>query len=170
MLSKMLTTDGVKFLIWPVMENADIIEQFRKLKEDTEVQSVVLLNCGASVDLQKLLEEDKLENLSKHNQRVIVLDDDPVAEARGERPPVEEFDESDQSDSDIEKENRLDRENEIDRLDDRKRTPTSEAAAISGAFSDLVSCDAGSHLWACLDTWTWALWVSTSTADWPGRS
>lgn len=87
----------VKFLIWPVMENADIIEQFRKLKEDTEarnklwieinslnttrawagwlqqfaaecscchstmlqVQSVVLLNCGASVDLQKLLEEDK---------------------------------------------------------------------------------------------------------------
>eukprot|EP00438_Fugacium_kawagutii_P003303 Skav201134 [mRNA] locus=scaffold2860:80458:81164:+ [translate_table: standard] len=47
----------VKFLIFPVMGNADIIEHFQKLKEDSEVQSVVLLNCGASVDLQKYLEE-----------------------------------------------------------------------------------------------------------------
>ncbi|CAJ1327820.1 unnamed protein product [Effrenium voratum] len=112
MLSRMLTTKRVKFIVVPVMENEDIFKHFRELKEDTEVHSLVLLNCGASVDLQKQLLDSEagdhvkcfvidshrpvvLENLSKHNQKVIVLDDDPIADARGERPPVEEYDDSD---------------------------------------------------------------------------
>ena len=110
MLAMALDHRNVKFLIWPVMENAHIVEHFERLKAESEVRSVVLLNCGASVDLQKLLEEAqdvtcfvidahrpvlrlasrpfekgllRLQNLSKHNQRVIVLDDDPIAEAQG---------------------------------------------------------------------------------------
>lgn len=135
MLSTILNRTFVKFGVWPVMGNADIKDQFEKLKEDSEVQSMVLLNCGASIDLQKHLEEVgdhvkcfvidahrpvMLENLSKHNQRVVVLDDDPIAEARGEHPPVEEFDESDASNSEDDKENEDD-PNESELVKHQKR-------------------------------------------------
>eukprot|EP00931_Biecheleriopsis_adriatica_P088116 TRINITY_DN62495_c0_g1_i1.p1 TRINITY_DN62495_c0_g1~~TRINITY_DN62495_c0_g1_i1.p1 ORF type:complete len:655 (-),score=159.49 TRINITY_DN62495_c0_g1_i1:151-2115(-) len=124
--ARVLESEGIKFLVTPVRENTDIIEELRKLEDDTEVRSVVLLNCGASLDLQQQLIDSHasddvkcfvidahrpflLANLSESNKRVFVLDDDPIAEARGERPPVEEYDDnsdvSDAENSDDEKEN-----------------------------------------------------------------
>ncbi|CAE7408495.1 sna41 [Symbiodinium natans] len=125
--SKMLVNflEGqVKHHLSPVWENADIVEAFRQFETDTEVQAVVLLNCGASMDLEKLSVESKVpatfrcfvidahrpiaqENLSKRNERIIILDDDPIAEAREQRPPVDELDDDDESDveSEEDKEN-----------------------------------------------------------------
>lgn len=124
-LSRMLHDHGVKFVIAPVRENSDIHDEFQKLEEDSEVKSVVLLNCGASLDLKQCLIDCQasddvrcfvidahrpllLANLSQNNEKVIVLDDDPISEARGERPPVAEYDaesESDGEEDDSEKEN-----------------------------------------------------------------
>jgi len=121
----MLEGQSVKFTVTPVRENTDLIDEFEKLAEDTEVSSVVLLNCGASLDIQQqLIDFDVqhhircyvidahrpllLANLSEKNERVIVLDDDPIAEARGETPPVQEYDAT----SDIESEGEDDDEKE----------------------------------------------------------
>mmetsp|Transcript_52818 Transcript_52818/g.98941 ORF Transcript_52818/g.98941 Transcript_52818/m.98941 type:complete len:634 (-) Transcript_52818:117-2018(-) len=108
-LERMLDVSDVKHVVCPVMENADITEQFQLLAEQTEVLSMVLLNCGGSTDLERLAVESKaredfrcfvvdahrplgLSNLSKRNTRIVVLDDDPIAEARGLRPPVDDVD------------------------------------------------------------------------------
>ncbi|CAE8582636.1 unnamed protein product [Polarella glacialis] len=128
MLARVLDSAGVKFLVTPVRVNTEIIDELKTLELDSEVKSVVLLNCGASLDLQQHLVEHQvsedvrcfvidahrpllLANLSQRNQRVIVLDDDPTAEARGERPPVEEFD-ADSDASDVEAESDGEKENE----------------------------------------------------------
>jgi len=131
-LATILQLNSIKFTILPVTGNTDIQEHFQNLDEDDEARSVVLLNCGASIDLQLLLEECRaaseimcfvvdshrpflLDNLSERSPRVVVLDDDPIAEASGVRPPVNN-DESEASDggegassgSDAEKENNWD--------------------------------------------------------------
>lgn len=108
-LASVLSQKGLFYTVVPVAGSADIIDQLQKLEEDTEVRSVVLLNCGASVDLQQNLEECGappgvkcyvidahrpflLSNLSKRSDRVIVYDDDPRLEdpQQGARPPVDE--------------------------------------------------------------------------------
>lgn len=130
-LVTVLQLNGIKFSLSPVTGNTDIQEHFQQLGEDDEVRSMVLLNCGASIDLQLLLEECRapaeivcfvidshrpflLDNLSEHSPRVIVLDDDPISEASGVRPPVND-NESEASDgegassgSEAEKENNWD--------------------------------------------------------------
>ena len=138
----------MKFLIWPVMENAHIVEHFERLKVESEagvlpcspsspgaVCGLAELRCkrglaeiagrgwlecfafiqhgftcmvgeaepfsGEVGDVTCFVIDahrpvlrlalafeavswvPRLQNLSKHNQRVIVLDDDPIAEAQG---------------------------------------------------------------------------------------
>lgn len=130
-LINILADADVKFSLSPVTGNTDIQEHFQKLDEDDEVRSVVLLNCGASLDLQQQLEECRapaqimcfvfdahrpflLDNLSERSPRVIVLDDDPIAEASGVRPPVNDNESEDSdgdgasNDSEAEKENNWD--------------------------------------------------------------
>uniref|UniRef100_A0A7S1S361 Cell division control protein 45 n=1 Tax=Alexandrium catenella TaxID=2925 RepID=A0A7S1S361_ALECA len=129
-LVTVLQRAGVKYTVVPVTTNTEIIEHLRQLEEDTEVRSLVLLNCGASLDLESQLEEcaapDEimcfvidahrpflLANLSERHKRVVVLDDDPIGEASNTRPPVDEEDDgpsqltqdAEGSDSDNEKEN-----------------------------------------------------------------
>jgi len=127
-LSQLLDIRDVKHTLQPVWENADIAQHIKHVENDTEVLSMVLLNCGASTDLEKLVSESKApddfrcfvidahrpiagSNLSKHNSRIIVLDDDPIAEARGERPPVDELDEDDDADE-LDEDSEDDKENE----------------------------------------------------------
>mmetsp|Transcript_114196 Transcript_114196/g.333872 ORF Transcript_114196/g.333872 Transcript_114196/m.333872 type:complete len:653 (-) Transcript_114196:113-2071(-) len=134
-LVTVLQQAGVKYTVVPVTANSEIIEHLSQLEEDAEVRSLVLLNCGAALDLERILEECAapaelmcfvidahrpllLANLSVRHQRVVVLDDDPIAEASGIRPPVEEEDAgasqptdaepSEAGDSDAEKENVID--------------------------------------------------------------
>merc|ERR1712190_404551 len=112
----------VKNALFPVTANDDIIKQLRELEGDTEVRSLVLLNCGAGLDLEQQLEECGaspnlccyvidahrpmvLANLKPTHQRVIVIDDDPIGEASGIRPPVEgsQDDASTESDGDLDR-------------------------------------------------------------------
>lgn len=89
----MLHRMGLHFTVVPVVGNADIEDNLRQLKEDPEVRSLVLLNCGASLNLEDLLVKFEapvevrcfvvdahrpleLANLSKRHTRVMVLDDD----------------------------------------------------------------------------------------------
>jgi len=132
-LVTLLQRAGVKHSVVPVTGNTEIIEHLQQLEEDAEVRSLVFLNCGASLDLQRQLEDCQapvglrcyvidahrpflLANLSARHERVVVLDDDPIAEATGIHPPIDAVDggasatedgESDQEgeDSDAEKEN-----------------------------------------------------------------
>jgi len=122
----MLLNRGVKYSVVPVMGNSEIIEHFQQLEDDTEVRMLVLLNCGASLDIQQQLEESEapaelccyvidahrpllLANLSARHKRVIVLDDDPLVDDGGIRPPVDDSGDvsgaSDSGNSDNEKEN-----------------------------------------------------------------
>jgi len=121
-LVNVLNNKGVKYTVIPVGGNTEIIEQLQQLEEDTEVRSLVLLNCGASLNLQQQLEECaapaelrcyvvdahrpfELANLSARNDRVIVYDDDPRLEdptAPGARPPVDESEEEEASSDDAE--------------------------------------------------------------------
>lgn len=127
-LNAVLQPLGVKATIVPVTGNTEIIENLKMLGGDAEVRSLVLLNCGGSLDMQSELEDCGvladlrcfiidahrpflLENLSKETTRVVVLDDDPVAEERGIVPPVDEDSAGSEDDgsmsagSDAEKEN-----------------------------------------------------------------
>jgi len=118
----MMQRTGVKSTWIPVTGNTEIIEHFRQIEPESEVKSLVFLNCGASLDLQRQLEESNapaelrcfvidahrpllLANLSERNQRVFVLDDDPIIEG-GLRPPVDE--DSDSEPEEEEKENEWD--------------------------------------------------------------
>jgi len=112
-LVSVLHKKGVKYTVVPVSGNTEIIEQLQQLEEETEVRSVVLLNCGASLDLQQQMEESAapanvkcyvidahrpflLANMSKRSDRVVVYDDDPRLEdptAPGARPPADDEDE-----------------------------------------------------------------------------
>mmetsp|Transcript_8812 Transcript_8812/g.16812 ORF Transcript_8812/g.16812 Transcript_8812/m.16812 type:complete len:672 (-) Transcript_8812:97-2112(-) len=131
-LVTLLQRAGVKHSVVPVTGNTEIIEHLQQLEEDAEVRSLVLLNCGASLDLQRQLEDCDapvglrcyvldahrpfvLANLSARHERVVVLDDDPIAEATGVHPPIdavdggasatEDGDSDGQGESDAEKEN-----------------------------------------------------------------
>lgn len=117
-LVSVLHTKGVKYTVVPVAGNLEIIEQLQQLEEETEVRSLVLLNCGASLNLQQQLDDCAapaeircyiidahrpflLPNLSSKNERVVVFDDDPRLEdptAPGARPPVDD-DEDDELES-----------------------------------------------------------------------
>jgi len=112
-LVTVLERKGVKNIVVPVSGNTEIIENMQQLEEDAEVRSLVLLNCGASLDLQQQLEECAapaglrcfvidahrpilLANTSRRADRVVVYDDDPRLEdpaALGARPPVDSEDE-----------------------------------------------------------------------------
>jgi cell division control protein 45 len=124
----LLKRAGVNATGIPVTGNTEIIEHIKDLK-DSDVKSLVLLNCGASLDVQRHLEESKapselccfiidahrpllLANLSERNRRVFVLDDDPIVE-EGLRPPV------DDSDSEEEEEEEKENEYEFDQANPR---------------------------------------------------
>jgi len=115
-LEVILQREGVKYDVFPVTGNAEIVEHVQRLEEDAEVRWLVLLNCGATLDLQDQLEKCPasqdlcclvidshrpflLANLSERNQRVFVLNDDPIAEANGILPPVDDDDEESVADS-----------------------------------------------------------------------
>lgn len=124
-LDTLLQRRGVLNTIVPVTGNTEIIDHLNQFDEHAEVRSLVLLNCGASLDLQRQLDECQapdlkcfvidahrpflLANLSKRSPRVYVLDDDPIGQDMGIVPPVD--DDSEESDgegadgSDDEKEN-----------------------------------------------------------------
>jgi len=126
-LAHMLKRESVKYTIVPVTGNTEILNHLEQMDEDDEVRSLVLLNCGASIDFQQKLDTCRcpaelkcfvidahrpllLANLSASSDRVVVLDDDAVLEALGSRPPVDDDDdesgsESGNEDSDGEKEN-----------------------------------------------------------------
>lgn len=117
-LVTVLHSKGVKYTVVPVGGNIEIIEQLQQLEEDTEVRSVVLLNCGASLDLQQHLEESgaspnlccfvidahrpfMLSNLSQKSDRVIVYDDDPrLDDPAAPMPPVDVEDDNCENSSD----------------------------------------------------------------------
>eukprot|EP00929_Paragymnodinium_shiwhaense_P002860 TRINITY_DN103173_c0_g1_i1.p1 TRINITY_DN103173_c0_g1~~TRINITY_DN103173_c0_g1_i1.p1 ORF type:complete len:672 (+),score=189.61 TRINITY_DN103173_c0_g1_i1:233-2248(+) len=103
---------GVKYSVVPVTGNEEISDNITELGEDQEVRSLVLLNCGAGLDLQPLLDQSEahadlkcyvidahrpvlLSNLSRRHERVVILDDDPTAETVGVPPPVDDTDEED---------------------------------------------------------------------------
>jgi len=102
-LARVLREARVKFCIDPVSGNDAILEHFHGLEANPEVRSIVLLNCGGSLDLQRELELCKapagvkcfvidshrpllLPNLSQRHDRVIVLDHD-AEEMAVSRPP-----------------------------------------------------------------------------------
>lgn len=123
-LVTVLQRAGVKYTVVPVTGNKEIIEHIGTLGEDVDLRSLVLLNCGASLDMQRNLDESEappelhcyvvdahrpmhLANLSERSPRVVVLDDDPIAEV-SEKPPVDDDDEEDDASeavSDAEQEN-----------------------------------------------------------------
>lgn len=130
-LVAILQRANVKHAVEPVTGNSQIIELVRTLKEDDDVRSLVLLNCGASLDMQRQLEDCEvseavrcyifdahrpmmLANMKVSHERVVVVDDDPVAEASGAQPPVGDSDDEENSeedeDSEAEKENLWDPE------------------------------------------------------------
>lgn len=114
-LQTLLQRAGAKYSIIPVTGNTEIINHLNQLQEDVEVRSLVLLNCGASLNLQLLLRESGASpelkcfvldahrpmarsNLSSSHGQVIVLDDDPILEREpGLRPPVDDDDDSGES-------------------------------------------------------------------------
>ena len=57
-----LQRTGVNTTWIPVTGNTDIIEHIRQFDPDSDVKSIVLLNCGASLDLQRQLEESEAAN------------------------------------------------------------------------------------------------------------
>lgn len=115
-LEVILMREGVNYVVVPVTGNTEIVEHIRNLGEDAEVRWLVMLNCGATLDLQDQLEKCRappdlcclvidshrpflLQNLSERNQRVFVLNDDPIAEANGILPPVDDDDEEEAAES-----------------------------------------------------------------------
>lgn len=120
-LDILLQRSGVNATWIPVTGNTEIIEHIRQIDSDSELKSILMLNCGASLDLQQQLQESQapgglrifvidahrpllLANLKEKNQRVFVLDDDPIVE-EGLRPDVD--DDSSEA-SEEEKENEWD--------------------------------------------------------------
>jgi len=116
-LTKVLDQKGVKYIVSPVSGIMEIVDNVQQLQEDAEVTSLVLLNCGASVSLQRYLEGSAnpnlkcyiidahrpfvLENLSVKSDRVFVYDDDPrLDDNEGGGPPVDESDDEDLDDDD----------------------------------------------------------------------
>mmetsp|Transcript_114937 Transcript_114937/g.245405 ORF Transcript_114937/g.245405 Transcript_114937/m.245405 type:complete len:689 (-) Transcript_114937:74-2140(-) len=134
LLLDLLRREGVKHVVVPVSNNNDILVQFRQLEGDFEVRSLVLLNCGVGLDLQQHLEDCGaspelrcfvidahrpilLANCSARSNRVVILNDDPIAEANDIQPPVEEWEADDDigdesetggNDSEVEQENEWD--------------------------------------------------------------
>lgn len=124
-LGCLLQREGVMHQVSPVTANAEIIEFIKELSEEAEIdelRALVLLNCGASLDVEQQLKAFAvpeqvrcyiidahrpfmLANLTARNQRVVVLDDDPMNPVDA---PVDEFSDggdSDAGDSEEEKEN-----------------------------------------------------------------
>jgi cell division control protein 45 len=118
----LLHRSGVMATMVPVTGNTDIIAHISQFDSDDTVKSLVLLNCGASLDIQRTLEESNaprdlrcfiidshrpllLANCKDKNERVYVLDDDPIVDA-SVRPTVD--DDSPSEASDEEKENEWD--------------------------------------------------------------
>jgi len=116
-LEAMLRREDMKYVVVPVTGCADIVEHIEKLDGDDEVRWLVMLNCGAMLDLKEILAKSRaprglrclvidahrpfiLANLSPKNERVLVLNDDPVAEAAGLVPPVDDTDDEDLQSSD----------------------------------------------------------------------
>jgi cell division control protein 45 len=114
-LDETLRHANVKFLVVPVTSNSDIVRQLVELKKNlSEIRSVVLLNCGASMDLQNTLVECEagehvqcyvidahrpimLANMKEINQRVVVVDYYP--QDAKERPPIDDSEEEDRDNS-----------------------------------------------------------------------
>lgn len=122
-LDILLQRSGVMTTQIPVTGNTEIVEHIRSLQPEAEVKSLVLLNCGGSLDIQRQLEESQaprdlrcfvidahrpllLANLAERNDRVFVLDDDPIIE-EGLRPDADEEDSLSEASED-EKENEWD--------------------------------------------------------------
>eukprot|EP00927_Polykrikos_kofoidii_P050457 TRINITY_DN44373_c0_g1_i1.p1 TRINITY_DN44373_c0_g1~~TRINITY_DN44373_c0_g1_i1.p1 ORF type:complete len:656 (-),score=128.70 TRINITY_DN44373_c0_g1_i1:32-1999(-) len=110
-LVNVLQRVGITYTVVPVTGNMEIIEHIQQLGEDMELRSLVLLNCGASLDLQRHIDESEaapelncyvvdahrpmhLANLSERSPRVIVLDDDPIVEVT-DRPTLDDDEEDD---------------------------------------------------------------------------
>mmetsp|Transcript_49738 Transcript_49738/g.118575 ORF Transcript_49738/g.118575 Transcript_49738/m.118575 type:complete len:660 (+) Transcript_49738:58-2037(+) len=106
-LSTVLSNMSVMYTIVPVMGNTEVVKHIEGLREDTEVRSLVLLNCGGGLQIKSTLEEHlvpkqihcylidahrpiHLENLLPSNDRVTVLDDDPIAEVNGSTAPIDD--------------------------------------------------------------------------------
>jgi cell division control protein 45 len=87
----------VKYLTLPVTCNAEVMHHISELHSDEyeDVRSVILLNCGGSIDIAKGLQEHKvpdhitcyivdshrpynLSNVYESQSRVVVVDDDPA--------------------------------------------------------------------------------------------
>jgi len=104
-LDHILEQAQVKCKKYPVTGNAGILQHFAGLEADPEVRSVVLLNCGAGLDLQRELEQCRapagvkcflidshrplmLANLAESHDRVVVLDHDvdELVDSRPARP------------------------------------------------------------------------------------
>eukprot|EP00928_Gymnodinium_smaydae_P014770 TRINITY_DN15429_c0_g2_i1.p1 TRINITY_DN15429_c0_g2~~TRINITY_DN15429_c0_g2_i1.p1 ORF type:complete len:685 (-),score=127.41 TRINITY_DN15429_c0_g2_i1:69-2060(-) len=113
-LVSILRRNQLKFTLVPVTANSEVLEHIQQLAEDTEVRSLILLNCGASLDLQKYLEESQahesvrlyvidahrpmiLSNLSSRHERVVVIDDDPMIDRGGMAPPIDSESDDDES-------------------------------------------------------------------------
>lgn len=111
----MLQKVKIKYTVVPVTSNTEITDQFQQVAEDADLRSIVLLNCGASINLQHemiqagtpddvrcyVIDSHRpfmLSNLSSDNQRVVVIDDDPIADAAGIQPPINEDAGSDKGD------------------------------------------------------------------------
>lgn len=124
MLDILLQQYDIKATIIPVTGNGDIVAHLQRLEPEDEVKSIVLLNCGASLDIQRQLQESQaptelrcfvidahrpliLANLASKNQRVHVLDDDPIIE-EGLRPDPDEESEPESEGDEEEKENEWD--------------------------------------------------------------
>lgn len=143
-MATVLQRAGVKFTVVPVTGNSEVIEHMAQLEADAEVRSLVLLNCGASLDLQRQLEDCAappelrcfvvdahrpllLANLSSRHKRVVVLDDDFIAEAGGVQPPVSDDEpeepEPDEDEADGDGDSDMDKENLWDPATGRAMAP-----------------------------------------------
>mmetsp|Transcript_24745 Transcript_24745/g.53809 ORF Transcript_24745/g.53809 Transcript_24745/m.53809 type:complete len:646 (-) Transcript_24745:74-2011(-) len=93
-LASMLGKRNLKHSIVPVSGNSELRAKLLELRTEPDITSVVLLNCGASLDIEDQLQEAEvgenvkcymvdshrpllLDNLSKNRTRVVVYDDDP---------------------------------------------------------------------------------------------
>lgn len=112
-LDAVLRQARVLLSVSPVRGNSDIIDYLQKLDDSSEVKSLVLINCGGGLDLQRQLEQSRapedlrcfvvdahrpllLQNLQSRNTRVVVLDDNPIAEDLGLKPPIDEDGDADE--------------------------------------------------------------------------
>jgi len=143
----LLQRAGVNATGIPVTGNTEIIDHIKAFDKDDDVKSLVLLNCGASLDVQRHLEESNapselccfiidahrpllLANLSERNRRVFVLDDDPIL-GESFRPPVDEETASEDDEEEKENEYEFDGANPRAKTDDgpeRKRRRLMERA------------------------------------------